>query len=82
MLIPLPTALLLASVFVFCAKESKRIEESPFFAFFEDDGIVIDTVKNSADSWEYGFVFTPLKNGSIAQFSTRIPAPGDYKVTL
>lgn len=74
--------MLLAAMFVFCAKESKRIEESPFFVFFEDNGILIDTVKSSADSWEYGFVFTPLKNGSIAQFSTKIPAPGNYKVTL
>lgn len=70
--------------FVFCAKDKEpvEVEESPFFDFFNEALINIDTVEQAADSWEYGFGFTPLKSGKITKFGIRLPATGDFEVTL
>lgn len=77
--------LLLLSLFIsFCAKDEmpNEVEESPFFDFFNEALINIDTVENAADAWEYGFGFTPLKSGKITKFGIKIPATGDFSVTL
>ncbi|MFN0214117.1 MAG: hypothetical protein ACKVT2_07660 [Saprospiraceae bacterium] len=77
------TSLLSLSVlFYFCAKDEEQVEESPFFEFFNESLINIDTVEQSADSWEYGFGFTPLKSGRITKFGIKLPATGDFSVTL
>ena len=74
--------LFLSLAFFCCKKESPAVDESPFFEFFNESSIVIDTVKQSADAWEYGFVFSPLKDGKITQFSVKLPATGNFTVTL
>jgi hypothetical protein len=74
--------LALSTLFFFCKKDTEPIEESPFFDFFNDNLITIDTVEQSADSWEYGFVFTPLKSGRITQFGVKLPATGEFTVSL
>lgn len=74
--------LLLSTLFFFCKRDVEPVEESPFFDFFNDNLITIDTVEQSADSWEYGFVFTPLKSGRITQFGIKLPATGDFTVSL
>ncbi|MBC7774650.1 MAG: hypothetical protein H7246_04365 [Phycisphaerae bacterium] len=68
----------------FCAKDEEpiEIEESPFFDFFNENLLNIDTVESAADAWEYGFGFTPLKNGKITKFGIKLPAKGDFSVTL
>jgi hypothetical protein len=68
----------------FCGKDdaSQNTGEGPFFDFLSESSIQIDTVEQSADSWEYGFVFTPLKSGAITDFSIKMPATGDFTVTL
>lgn len=75
--------LLSVSTLYFCCRNDvEPTPESPFFDFFKESQITIDTVAQSADSWEYGFGFTPLKSGKITQFGIKIPATGDYTVTL
>lgn len=75
--------LLACSTLLFCCKKDKtEVKESPFFDFFQDSAISIDTVGQSADSWEYGFVFTPLKSGRITEFGIKLPAEGMFRVTL
>ena len=74
--------LCLSTLFFFCAKDENPLEESPFFEFFNESLINIDTVEQAADSWEYGFGFTPLKSGKITKFGIKLPATGDFSVTL
>jgi hypothetical protein len=74
--------LCLSTLFFFCKKDNDRVEESPFLEFFKESSITIDTVTQSADTWEYGFEFTPLKSGKVTQFGVKIPANGDFTVTL
>jgi len=71
-----------STLLFFCKKDVQPTQESPFFDFFNDASISIDTVVQNADAWEYGFSFTPLKSGKITQFSTKIPATGNFTVTL
>ncbi|MDO8367704.1 MAG: hypothetical protein Q7T20_12965, partial [Saprospiraceae bacterium] len=72
----------LSLLFFFCKKDAEPVTESPFFEFFNESLITIDTVEQAADSWEYGFVFTPLKSGKITQFGIKLPATGDFTVSL
>ncbi len=72
----------LSTLFMFCKKDAEPAEESPFFDFFNEALVNIDTVENAADAWEYGFGFTPLKSGKITKFGIKLPATGDYSVTL
>ncbi len=71
-----------SSLFFYCKKDVEPVEESPFFDFFKEALVNIDTVENAADSWEYGFGFTPLKSGKITKFGIKMPATGDFTVTL
>lgn len=73
----------LATLLCFCKKDDAAQKvEGPFFQFLNDGSIQIDTVEQSADTWEYGFVFSPLKSGAITDFSIKMPATGDFTVTL
>jgi hypothetical protein len=69
---------------IFCKKDEKPTnqKESPFYDFFQESSIVIDTVFQAGDSWEYGFVFTPLKSGKITHLGLKLPAVGIFTVTL
>lgn len=71
-----------STLLLFCAREKTEVKESPFFDFFRDSAISIDTVGQSADSWEYGFVFTPLRSGRITEFGIKLPAQGTFRVSL
>jgi len=71
-----------STLLFFCAKEKNEVKESPFFDFFGDSAISIDTVGQSADSWEYGFVFTPLRAGRVTDFGIKLPAAGAFRVSL
>ncbi|MBL7827231.1 MAG: DUF4082 domain-containing protein [Saprospiraceae bacterium] len=77
-----PLLLCLSCMLLFCAKDKNEVEESPFFEFFNDASIQIDTVEQASDSWEYGFTFTPQKSGKVTKFGIKIPANGDYSVTF
>ena len=81
-LITIAGLLCFSCLFFFCKKDEPSIAESPFFDFFNESSIIIDTVSQSADAWEYGFTFTPLKSGKITQLGIKIPATGDFTVTL
>ncbi len=72
----------LSCLFVFCKKDADSIPESPFFDFFNESSITIDTVEQSADSWEYGFTFTPLRSGKVTQLGIKLPAEGNFTATL
>lgn len=74
--------LCLSTLFWYCTKDHLQTKESPFFDFFQDAGISIDTVAQADDTWDYGFVFTPLRNGKVNSFRIKLPATGDFKVTL
>mgnify|MGYP007080178411 CR=1 FL=1 len=74
--------LCLSALLFFCKKDASPIEESPFFDFFNESSIIIDTVEWTTDAWEYGFAFTPLKSGKITQFGIKLPATGFFTVTL
>ncbi len=76
-------SLLCFSCLIFsCKKDDASVEESPFFDFFNEPSITIDTVGQAADTWEYGFTFTPLNSGKITQLGIKLPAVGNFTVTL
>ncbi len=78
-----PTLLLCIScLFLCCDKGKNAVEESPFYEFFEDAGIKIDTIAQAADTWEYGFAFTPLENGKITALGIKLPAVGSFEAIL
>lgn len=81
-LVSITALLCLISCFFSCKDDVEPSSESPFFDFFNEALIQIDTIKQSADSWEYGFAFTPLKNGKVTQFGIKLPDTGDFTVTL
>ncbi len=74
----------LSMLLFYCKKDTgaEPVSESPFFDFFNESLITIDTVEQSADSWEYGFVFTPLRNGKVTQLGIKLPATGDFTASL
>ncbi len=66
-----------------CQKDdSPPVEESPFFVFFDQPAIEIDTTPQSANTWEYGFVFNPLADGKITELGLKLPVTGQFKVRL
>lgn len=71
-----------SALLCFCTKDTASTPEGPFFDFFNESAIIIDTVEASVDTWEYGFVFTPLKSGRITQFEVKMPVTGDFSVNL
>lgn len=78
-------ALLAALIFAFssCGKdETPKVEESPFFSFFDEAAITIDTTPVAADTWEYGFVFNPLVDGQITSLGLKLPVTGNFSVKL
>ena len=73
----------LLTVFASCSKEDpKPVEESPFFSFFDQPAITLDTTPVATTPWEYGFVFNPLANGKITKLGVKMPATGQFHVTL
>jgi hypothetical protein len=77
------TSLLCISCLLLCCKkDSKTVEESPFYEFFEDAGIKVDTIAQAADTWEYGFAFTPLENGKVTALGIKLPAVGSFEAIL
>lgn len=81
---PLVIVLLALTVaFASCDKdETPKEEESPFFSFFDEPAITIDTTPVANDTWEYGFVFNPLVNGRITKLGLKLPVTGDFEVKL
>lgn len=77
------SVLLLLSVLASCKDEDAQpVEESPFFVFFDQPAITIDTTPVSATTWEYGFVFNPLVDGSINKLGVKLPVTGEFTVKL
>lgn len=70
------------SLLLCCKKDTPAKEESPFFAFFEETAILIDTVAQATDTWEYGFKFSPLKTGKVGKMGIKLPVKGSFTVTL
>lgn len=69
--------------FVSCKEnDTKPVEESPFFVFFDQSAIMIDTTPVSATTWDYGFVFNPLVNGKITKLGVKLPVTGEFTVVL
>lgn len=76
-------ALLSISVlFCCCTDNTESPPESPFFEFLQEAGVTIDTVEQASDTWEYGFTFSPIKSGKINQLGIKLPATGNFTVTL
>lgn len=81
---PLLALLLCITIVSFwsCGKDEPKVEESPFFNFFGESAITIDTTPVASTTWEYGFVFNPLTNGQITQLGLKLPITGSFKVKL
>lgn len=69
-------------LFISCTKDKTPANESPFYEFFNEAGIKIDTIEQAADTWEYGFAFTPLQNGKITALSIKLPVTGSFQAIL
>lgn len=69
------------AVLASCSKDSP-VEESPFFVFFDQPAIAIDTTPAAASTWEYGFVFSPVNAGKITKLGVKMPTTGQFSVTL
>lgn len=65
-----------------CSKDSDLKEEMPFFSLLTLSGTSIDTVRNAADVWEYGFRFKTLQSGRITKLGIKVPAVSTFKVKL
>lgn len=75
--------LLLTAVLLFsCKPEEPGVEESPFFRYFNESDILVDTVAKATSSWDYGFVFSPLEDGEITELGIKMPATGNFDVGL
>ncbi|MGI9159103.1 MAG: hypothetical protein ACR2K1_05055 [Saprospiraceae bacterium] len=74
--------IILAWGLVSCEKERQAVEEQPFFLFFDDAAIQIDTTPAALSTWEYGFVFQPLTNGKITKLGMKLPVLGAFKLRL
>lgn len=76
-------ALLSLAVFSSCDKDDNpAAEESPFFVFFDQPAITIDTTPVAANTWEYGFIFNPLTDGRITKLGLKLPVTGEFTVKL
>lgn len=62
--------------------ENPKVEESPFFVFFDQPAITIDTTPVAANTWEYGFVFNPIADGKITKLGLKLPVSGEFTVKL
>ncbi|MEY3240007.1 MAG: hypothetical protein RIR11_1445 [Bacteroidota bacterium] len=75
--------LICTSLFFACKKDNNTpTEESPFFSFFEQTSIIIDTTPVATNTWQYGFTFSPQKNGKIEQLGIKLPVTGGFVVRL
>jgi len=77
--------LVLSGIFLLlnsCTKDSDSKEEMPLFSFLSEGGTSIDTIRNGAVVWEYGFRFKPLKAGKITKLGIKVPAINSFKVKL
>lgn len=77
--------LVLSGIFLLltsCTKDSESKEEMPLFSFLSQSGTSIDTIRNGAAIWEYGFRFKPLKTGKITKLGIKVPAINTFKVKL
>ena len=76
-------ALFALALITSCKKDDNpKIEESPFFLFFDQPAIAIDTTPVAANTWEYGFIFTPLADGKITKLGLKLPVTGEFTVKL
>lgn len=75
--------MLLIVILSSCGKEeAPKVEESPFFVFFDQSAIAIDTTPVAIDTWEYGFVFNPLTKGNVTKLGLKLPVTGEFNVKL
>ncbi len=73
----------LVSGFISCGKEEPAAEEEqPFFIFFDEAAISIDTMPVAPNTWEYGFVFNTLTDGKITKMGMKLPVAGTFKARL
>lgn len=63
-------------------EEAPKVEESPFFVFFDQSAIAVDTTPVAVDTWEYGFVFNPLAKGNVTKLGIKLPVTGEFNVKL
>ncbi|MBK9338598.1 MAG: hypothetical protein IPM98_19550 [Lewinellaceae bacterium] len=75
-------ALLLTALFSCTKDNAEKPEESPFFTFFDEPAIAIDTTPVAANLWEYGFEFSPIVSGRITKLGVKLPTTGQFIVRL
>jgi len=69
--------------FFSCTEDNApKPEESPFFTFFDEPAIAIDTTPVAATLWEYGFEFNPIVSGKITKLGVKLPTTGTFIVRL
>ncbi|MBL7799063.1 MAG: hypothetical protein JNJ90_21365 [Saprospiraceae bacterium] len=75
--------LLLLTALASCTEDNvPKPEESPFFTFFDEPNIAIDTTPVAATLWEYGFEFNPIASGKITKLGVKLPTTGNFVVRL
>lgn len=75
--------LLLLTALASCTEDNvPKPEESPFFVFFDEPNIAIDTTPVAATLWEYGFEFNPIASGKITKLGVKLPTTGPCVVRL
>ncbi len=80
---PFFALLLLLATLASCTEDNvPKPEESPFFTFFDEPNIAIDTTPVAATIWEYGFEFNPIVSGKITKLGVKLPTTGTFIVRL
>lgn len=74
--------MLFGFLFIQCNDENSNPLETPIFSLLDQAGIKIDTVTQAAATWEYGFKFQSLVNGTLSKLGILVPDTGTYKIRL
>jgi len=73
---------LLIMIVISYTKNDKVIEYAPFFEFFKQNNIILDTIDKAAAKWEYGFKFKSLVDQKIKKVGIFLPAVGSFEVRI
>ncbi len=74
--------LTISLLLIHCSDDKTHLLETPIFDFLSIPNTKIDTVKQAASVWEYGFRFKSKVDGNLSKLGLLLPDTGSFKVRL